>query len=104
MLEKKAYLCEYYKKEGIQLDPSMNCHNPVQRAINKLLLNCCLTDNLKYFTFISDDVVLVQYQLPQDTPSTTRDINVFIGAFTTTFARLKLYNLMDKTGRTFVIL
>lgn len=52
------------------------------------------TNNLKYFTFISDDVAIVQYQQSQDTPSTTSDINVFVGAFT----RMELYNLMDKLG------
>ncbi len=54
------------------------------------------TDTLKFFTFISDDVALVQCRSPKGDVRQTHDINVFIGAFTTAHARLELYDLMDK--------
>nr|XP_021323064.1 uncharacterized protein LOC110438038 isoform X1 [Danio rerio] len=124
--EKETYIRKYYEREGIQLDPSQITHNPAQRAINKLILNAVWgrfamqsqhsvtqlvrdpeefttivfgkTDALKYFTFISDDVALVQFQPTEDSHRIIRDINVFIGAYTTSWARLELYKLMDKLG------
>ncbi|KAL1252656.1 hypothetical protein QQF64_017349 [Cirrhinus molitorella] len=124
--DKENYIREYYEKEGIRLDPEKIGHNPAQRSINKLILNSlwgrfCMrsnlpqtllitepeefvqiifsrTDILKYFTFISNDVALVQTCRPEDEVCEARDINVFIGAFTTAHARLELYDLMDKLG------
>ncbi|KAL0194873.1 hypothetical protein M9458_008445, partial [Cirrhinus mrigala] len=117
---------EYYEKEGIQLDPEKIGHNPAQRSINKLLLNSLWgrfsmrqnlpqtllvkdpedfariifgkTNILKYFTFVSDDVSLVQHCRPEGDVCETRDINVFIGAFTKAHTRLELYDLLDKLG------
>ncbi|XP_051743104.1 uncharacterized protein LOC127508773 isoform X2 [Ctenopharyngodon idella] len=124
--DKESYIREYYEKESIRLDPEKISHNPAQRSINKLLLNSLWgrfsmrenlpqttlvkdpehftrivfgeTDSLSYFTFVSDDVALVQHRSAKDEVRETRDINVFVGAFTTTHARLELYELMDKLG------
>ncbi len=62
------------------------------------------TDTLKFFTFVSDDVALVQCRPPKGDVRQTHDINVFIGAFTTAHARLELYELMDKLGDRLFIL
>ncbi|XP_065122769.2 uncharacterized protein [Paramisgurnus dabryanus] len=124
--DKAKYIRDYYKKEGIRLDPEKISYNPAQRSINKLLLNSLwgrfsmrenlpktllvkkpedftrivfnATTSLKYFTFVSDDVALVQFQKPEGELCKTNDINVFVGAFTTAHARLELYELMDKLG------
>ncbi len=56
------------------------------------------TDILKYFTFVSDDVALIQHCRPEGDVCETRDVNVFIGAFTTAHACLELYDLMDRLG------
>ncbi len=124
--DKASYIREYYEKEGIRLNPEKISHNPAQRSINKLLLNSLWgrfsmredlaqtmlvkdpedftsivfgkTDTLKFFTFVSDDVALVQCRPPKGDVRQTHDINVFIGAFTTAHARLELYDLMDKLG------
>ncbi len=124
--DKTSYIREYYEKEGIRLDPEKISHNPAQRSINKLLLNSLWgrfsmredlaqtmlvkdpedftsivfgkTDTLKFFTFVSDDVALVQCRPPKGDVRQTHDINVFIGAFTMAHARLELYDLMDKLG------
>ncbi|XP_067306560.1 uncharacterized protein [Pseudorasbora parva] len=122
--DKESYIREYYEKEGIQLDPNEITHNPAQRAINKLLLNSLWgrfsmrerlpqttlvndpeqftrivfgeTSTVSYFSFVSDDVALVQHLPAKGDDVETNDINVFVGAFTTAHARLELYELMDK--------
>ncbi len=126
--DKENYIREYYEKEGIQLNPEKIGHNPAQRSISKLILNSLWgrfsmrtnllqtllvthsedfaqiifgkTDILKYFSFASDDVALVQTCRPEGDVCEARDINVFIGAFTTAHAWLELYNLMDRLTRT----
>lgn len=47
---------------------------------------------LTCFTFVSNDVALVQYRDPKGSVRGTRDVNVFVGAH----ARLELYDLMDR--------
>ncbi|KAL2078838.1 hypothetical protein ACEWY4_024582 [Coilia grayii] len=37
--EKKAYIQDYFEKEGIRLNPDKICVNPAKRGINKLLLS-----------------------------------------------------------------
>nr|DAC81393.1 TPA_asm: PolB-C [Pimephales minnow adintovirus] len=124
--EKEAYVSQYFEKEGIRLDPKQIRFNAAQRAITKLILNSLWgrfslrenlpkttlvsepedftsivfgnTESLSYFTFISDDVALVQHKPGKDDLCKTRDVNVFIGAFTTAYARLELYELMDRLG------
>ncbi|KAG1925821.1 extracellular sulfatase Sulf-2 [Pimephales promelas] len=124
--EKEAYVRQYFEKEGIRLDPKQISFNAAQRAITKLILNSLWgrfslrenlpkttlvsepedftsivfgnTESLSYFRFISDDVALVQHKPGKDDLCKTRDVNVFIGAFTTAYARLELYELMDRLG------
>ncbi|KAL1280041.1 hypothetical protein QQF64_014641 [Cirrhinus molitorella] len=124
--DKMSYIEDYHKKEGIKLDAEKIAHNPAQRSVMKLLLNSLwgrfsLRENLptsklltnpedfaqfifgcqyeiKYFTFLSDHVALIQYCHAEGSFYETKDVNVFIGAFTTAHARLELYNLMDKLG------
>ncbi|XP_067296541.1 uncharacterized protein [Pseudorasbora parva] len=124
--EKETYIREYFEKEGIQLDPEKIKYNAAQRAITKLILNSLWgrfslrpnlpqttlvsdpevftrivfgnTDTLSYFSFVSDDVALVQHKPLKDDVCKARDVNVFIGAFTTAHARLELYALMDRLG------
>ncbi|MGL5342811.1 MAG: hypothetical protein ACRC90_07815 [Lactococcus garvieae] len=54
--------------------------------------------DIKHFSFVSDTVALVQWAYADGKGCQTRDINVFIGAFTTAHARLELYDLMDRLG------
>ena len=51
-----------------------------------------------HFSFVSEDVALVQWRYPDGVGGQTSNINVFIGAFTTAHARLELYDVMDKLG------
>ena len=54
--------------------------------------------DITHFSFISEDVALIQWRHADGYGGQTRDINVFLGAFTTAHARLELYDLMDKLG------
>ena len=51
-----------------------------------------------HFSFVSDDMALVQWRFAEGCGFQTSNINVFLGAFTTAHARLELYNVMDKLG------
>lgn len=121
--DKGAYIADYFEKEGIQMNPDKISHNPARRSINKLLLNSLwgrfsMRENLpttvllsdpeeftryifgmayeiKHFSFVSDKVALVQWIHPNGKGARTRDINIFLAAFTTAYARLELYDLMD---------
>nr|XP_055068853.1 uncharacterized protein LOC129450248 [Misgurnus anguillicaudatus] len=122
--DKQAYIADYFEKEGIQMNPDKISLNPARRSINKLLLNSLwgrfsMRENLpntvllsdpeeftryifgmayeiKHFSFVSDKVALVQWIHPDGKGARTRDINIFLGAFTTAHARLELYDLMDR--------
>ncbi|XP_076873809.1 uncharacterized protein LOC143523314 isoform X1 [Brachyhypopomus gauderio] len=124
--DRAEYIRDYFEKEKIQMNPDKICLNPARRSINKLLLNSLwgrfsmrenlpvsevLTDpeqfsqhifgdgyDIKHFSFVSDTTALIQWCYSTGDSCPTRDINVFLGAFTTAHARLELYNLMDRLG------
>lgn len=50
----------------------------------------------RQFCFISDDVTVVQWCHADGRGSRVKDVNVFVGAMTTAYARLTLYDLLDK--------
>ena len=123
---KAKYVQDYYAKEGIQLNPEKIIVNKAVRSINKLLLNSLwgrfsmrenqptcelVTDpeqfarymfsdqyDVRHFSFVSDNVALVQWRHAVAQSAKTKNINIFIGAMTTAYARLMLYDLMDKLG------
>ena len=125
-VEKQAYVDNYFEKEGIRLNPQKIAVNPARRTISKLLCNTLwgrfsmrenlpTTEILKdpeqfakhifgseyeitHFSFVSEDVALVQWRHADGVGGQTSNINVFIGAFTTAHARLELYNVMDRLG------
>lgn len=122
--DKLSYVEDYSEKQGVQLDIDKIEHNPAKRSIAKLILNTlwgrfslrshlpttelltdpgqftnCLFSSahvIKYFSFVSDSVALVQWAHASQDPSPIHNVNIFIGAFTTAYARLELYNLLDK--------
>lgn len=55
--------------------------------------------DVRQFAFVSDDVALVQWRHRTAQSAKTKNINIFIGAMTTAYARLMLYELMDKLGK-----
>ncbi len=124
--DKESYIRDYFEKEGIKLNVDKIELNPARRSIMKLVLNSlwgrfCLREGLptteiltepeqfaqyifgterdiRHFSFVSDTVAIVQWSYADGKAAPTRDINVFIGVFTTAHARLELYELMDRLG------
>ncbi|XP_035219129.1 uncharacterized protein LOC118192299 [Stegodyphus dumicola] len=125
--ERKRYIEAYFEREGVQLDEFNIKKNPGRRQVAKLALNSFWgrwgmnlnkirltyvhtlpdfnklladpTKNIKDLYFPTPEVAAVQwdykhYFVPQDTST-----NVFLAAFTTAWARLKLYSEMEKLGR-----
>ncbi|KAF4085397.1 hypothetical protein AMELA_G00117720 [Ameiurus melas] len=54
--------------------------------------------NIKHFLFVSDSVLLIRWCYTDGKGGQTRDINIFLGAFTTPHSHLELHELMDKLG------
>ena len=122
--EKQKYIDDYYAHEGIRLDPTKICFNKAVRHTNKLLLNSLWgkfamrsnmttaelitepsrftqlmfsdTFDVRQFSFISPEVAIVQWRYTEGVASRVKDVNVFIGAMTTAYARMELYDLLDK--------
>jgi hypothetical protein len=124
----ERYIEEYALQEGIQLDQGNINKNPALRSIAKLLLNSfwgkfgqrlnmqqttfyhdseadkffqLLSDPSKEvsnFYIVSKEIIQVTWQ--QKGMSTKEDYqtNVFIATFTTCWARLKLYNVLQMLG------
>ena len=127
--ERAQYLTDYKEREGIELDPKNIKKNPPIRSITKLLLNSmwgkwaenkrknrtsffheseadkffqCISNpskTVKDFYIISEDMIQLswedtKYMLPENYKT-----NIFIAAFTTSWARLKLYSLLEMLDR-----
>ena len=123
--DKDKYVHDYFEHEGIQLDPTKIKKNPGLRAMSKLQLNSfwgkygqrpnmpqttlvhaddletlytILTDPTKHahdFHIMTDKLAQIQWthktnMIPENDAS-----NIFVATFTTCFARLKLYGLLD---------
>ena len=121
--EKKAqYVANYVRREGIRLDPSKIVKNPGRKATAKLMLNSfwgkfgenlrksstcqitspaelyeMVTDPLKEVTTIrvcSEDVLEVVFKVDDGECVENGKTNLFVAAFTTCHARLKLYGYL----------
>jgi len=122
--DKTIYVNEYREKEGISLDPSMINKNPGRKATAKLMLNSfwgkfgenlhkkktmAVTTPAQLFGIVSntlfdiravricsDDLLEVDYlDLKENIPDNGR-VNIFVAAFTTCWARLKLYSYLNQ--------
>lgn len=124
--EKDKYIDDYLKAEGIKLDPDKIKHNPGLRAVSKLCLNTLwgrfgMRDNLPKTEFINaparlfellecDEIELmdlnfygdmfaeITYKYGDNFINTNSTTNVIIAAFTTAYARLKLYEMLEPLG------
>ncbi|CAL1300304.1 unnamed protein product, partial [Larinioides sclopetarius] len=125
--EKAAYIREYEVKEGIKLDPENISKNPGRRQVAKLALNSfwgrwgmntlrsqltyvntvpdfhrLLSDpsnDIKDVYFPTEEVAAIHWQSKKEFLAQDASTNIFIAAFTTAWARIKLYNEMEKLGR-----
>uniref|UniRef100_A0ABM5FV71 DNA-directed DNA polymerase n=1 Tax=Pogona vitticeps TaxID=103695 RepID=A0ABM5FV71_9SAUR len=122
--DKNKYIDDYKKKEGISLRKDKIAVNPAKRQIAKLFLNSLWgkfgqrtnlpntqvvrepdeyfnllfseSYTVSMFEFLADDAVCVTWKHEADRLATKGRKNEFIACFTTAYARLELYNLLDK--------
>ena len=116
----------YYEREGVILDLNMIAKNPGQKATAKLMLNSfwgkfgenlrkssmkavsnpaqlyeVVSDLLKTVTSIricNEDLLEVVFTSPDDECVENGKTNLFVAAFTTCHARLKLYSYLKVLG------
>ena len=122
--DKARYVQQYQQKEGIALDPTMIQKNPGRKATAKLMLNSFwgkFGENLhkpttqvvynatQLFDLVSNPfndirqvriandeaLEVVHAELKDNQPDNGR-INIFVAAFTTCWARLKLYSYLEQ--------
>ena len=126
--KKDGYIAHYASKEGINLTPGAIEKNPGLRSLAKLCLNSfwgkfgqrrdlkqnvfihdseadrffrMMTDPAKRvsdFSIVSDDIIQLQWGYETGFQPESEQANVFIASFTTCWARLKLYSLLDQLG------
>lgn len=127
--DKARYIRNYYDHEGILLDYERICKNPALRSLSKLMLNNfwgklgqrpnfthsdMFTDNepekfcrlisdpskeLVDFHILNDNVIHVQWKYKAGFVPMNNRTNVFLAAFTTCWARLKLYEVLEHLGQ-----
>jgi len=127
--QQDQFIDEYFKHEGIQLDPNNIEYNQGLRQTMKIILNslwgkfgqrgnmpqakvCMQAKDFYSIIFNEKFEVTGLHQCPTNTKavevayreleSTTLEplnTNVYIASFTTCWARLKLYTLLEKLGR-----
>lgn len=122
--QKQAYIDDYFDHEKIRLDPSKIRHNPGLRTVAKLCLNTlwgrfAMRDNLPKTEFLNsparlfelmesdaieledvnfydDNFAEVSYKYNDSFVRANSTTNVVIAACTTAYARLKLYEVLEK--------
>jgi hypothetical protein len=124
-----AYIDEYFKHEGVKLDVNKIKYNPGQRTVMKALLNSLwgklaqnenttvvsFVDSLDQLLelvndrsvtvtsldFISDNVARTTHR-KEASLITLANRNVVIASFVTTYARLELFRVLQKLGKSVV--
>ena len=124
--EKRSFIAEFEAEEGILLNYDSIKKNPGLKATAKLMLNSfwgkfgqrenlpqveqCTTPQELYnitedntnvvqeLRFCSEEVLEVVYKNKEEAVVPSNKTNVFIAAFTTCHARLKLYSHLEKLG------
>ena len=125
-LQKQQYVRHYKEREGIALSPALIGKNPGRKTTAKLMLNSfwgkfgehlnkpktvTITSPAELFTVVNnnmininticictEDVLEVVYAHIQDEEPQNGKTNIFVAAFTTCLARLKLYESLEILG------
>ena len=127
--DQNCYIRRYAEKENISLDPDKIQKNPGLRSLAKLCLNSFwgkFGENLaktqtsffydneaeKFmqmvtnpekevynFHIIADDIIQVEWKEEKESQDEDLKTNIFLATFTTCWARLELYKVLDKLGR-----
>ncbi|XP_051800711.1 uncharacterized protein LOC127532721 isoform X1 [Acanthochromis polyacanthus] len=124
-VSREEYIRDYQVHQNIQLDPTKIEKNPVKRQVAKLCLNslwgkfaqrhnllqtCIVTEPEEFFNYLFSGKYKVEYFQVLDSERALlqwkhterciqppgRQSNVFLAAFTTAHARLKLYSYLEK--------
>ena len=121
--QKREYILRYQEREGIRLDIASIAKNPGRKATAKLMLNSfwgkfgerinkpttvTVQNPAHLFSLVSDaaldistlrlctdDILEAVYTSVQDNAVKGTKTNIFVAAFTTCHARLKLYESLD---------
>ena len=124
--DQERYIDEYNNHEGILLRKDKILKNPGLRAFAKICLNSLwghfamrtdrvitefITDPLQFYKringadidmhdlcLINNELVELVYKRKHEYEVESKVTNLFIGIFTTAWARLELYNLLDLIG------
>ena len=124
--QKDQYIRDYFENEGIQLDKENIKHNPGLRTVSKLCLNTLWgkfgqSENMPQTEFISSPAKVLEilgsskyevndlifhneftceahYSVKDQFAEASVNTNVIIAAFTTAWARLKLYEELEQLG------
>ena len=122
--DKQRYLRDYEDNEGVKLDANKIEKNEGLRSLAKLMLNSFWgkfgqnpqkdkmiyleepKDYIRMMTddtievcdlhHVNDDMIMLRYREKKDFLPTSPNTNVVLAAFTTAYARLKLYDLLEK--------
>lgn len=125
--EKERYVKDYFDHEGILLDPKKIEKNEGMRSLSKLMLNSFWgkfgqrenqtkttvtrdpkelfnllvspSDQVNRIKEVNEEVVVVNWQHLEEVGECLRTVNVVLAAFTTSQARLKLYEHLEKLGK-----
>ncbi|XP_054280097.1 uncharacterized protein LOC128998123 [Macrosteles quadrilineatus] len=124
--EKERYIKDYFDHEGILLERNKIEKNEGMRSLSKLMLNSFCgkfgqrqnqtktlvtrdpkelfnllvspVDQVNKIKEINEEVVVVNWQHLEEVGECLRTVNVVLAAFTTSQARLKLYEHLEKLG------
>ena len=123
------YMEDYHKKEGVLLDQNSIVKNPGKRALAKLCLNSfwgkfgqrlnmrqtkiyhesqanlffqVFSDPTKEplnFHILSNDMIQIEWIYKHDFQPEDNETNIYLATFTTCWARLKLYSVLEKLNK-----
>ena len=125
----RQYIEEYFQKEGVELEEENIEKNPGLRALSKLILNSFWgrlgmrlnmrqteffhesevdaffqvlsdpTKDVQNFHIVADDTIQLEWIYKKDCQPEDNKTNIYLATFTTCWARLKLYGVLEKIDR-----
>ena len=125
----QEYIDRYFEKEGVSLDREKIEKNPGFRALAKLCLNSFWgkfgqrlnlkqsqfyheteadaffrvlsdpTKEVQNFHIVANDTIQVEWIFKKDCQPEDNKTNIYLATFTTCWARLKLYSVLEKVNR-----
>lgn len=124
--QRQQYVDEYLEEEGVQLEADKIAKNPGRRALAKMMLNsmwgkfgqrpnktrvrefddvkafCTFHESEKvevqWVSVLTEERVEVHYKHEVEAEPVAPHLNVFVAAFTTCWARLRLYTALEMLG------